>query len=233
VAAVGAFLLFVPWLRPLSFTTTTWLGAVGMRGLFYASTALGVSLIAGASFTIGLNIPSLFYNPSEAKTMNDKWLIDFENKFPNPTDSKVIKAKATLSQILDYASNKMSVYSVLRTLDSVLGSGIPSSPCGDWSEEVWKEAKMIAQNDPETLAALQALNIDLCVNEWKSTASEAHYTVGIRIGEDKWEIDNGYAWLSIPWDSYRVGVPFLRTQYDSDGTKFQKVDPQCQSIYDN
>jgi hypothetical protein len=204
-----------------------------MQSIFYSAAITGVLLTSGALFTVGLNIPSLFFDPVQAKKMNDKWLDDFVMKFPDPTDDKVIKAKYVLSKILMYASNKKSTYSVIRTLDSVFGSRIPSSPCGDWSEEVWKEAKKIVDSDPDIKAVLQTLDIDICVNEWKSTTSEAHYTVGIKIGEEKWEIDNGYAWLSIPWDSYAVGVPFLRSIYDPDSNKFIKIDHQCKTIFDN
>jgi hypothetical protein len=61
-----------------------------------------------------------------------------------------------------------------------LGSGIPSCPCGDWAELVWKQALTIVQSDNLTKEAFNRLGIDMSVNEWKSVSAEAHYTVGIK-----------------------------------------------------
>jgi len=162
-------------------------------------------------------------------------LPQFEKKMKGKSVVDVNIAKLKLSQMLDYASKLESHYSVLRTIDSVIGSGIPSSPCWDWAEDVWKYMHVLLLNDESAKQAFIHLGLDISINHWKSNAAEAHYTVGIRlIGnncmEEYWEIDNGYAWMYIPWDRYAVGSVFDRQEYDPNNNRFVGYDVGYDSI---
>jgi hypothetical protein len=82
-AGIGTMMILLPFTRILATTKSMSMPVfLAIKSLAFLSAFSGGILTTGSMFAIGLNIPSLFYNPKKANLLNEKWLNDFEKNFP-------------------------------------------------------------------------------------------------------------------------------------------------------
>jgi hypothetical protein len=209
----------------VAFTTFLCLlpGGAALKGAsFLPRWGLWLSRLSGFSmlgFQILINSNSvLCFDPGEAMRINNAWLDNLGTKLNGCNANDIRDAQTALKPLLLTAAKTPSIYSIFLTIAGIvsrrndLGWEGPS-PCYDWTQAVLKEYKTTYDSNKELF---DRVGIKLCRVQWDGGPTDAHYTIEIDVRGEKWEIDNGFAWLDMYGKhEYYYGAVFKETWYNT------------------